>query len=140
MPASGNQRRARRARPLAAKLVSAGLAGLLLAACSQQPLDERSALKQSGSFLQVTTQTPEPAEFVRQSRPGETLDFIPVGVTPPSRAIRPRAASDVQALESELDRERKASQDFARRPKPRSTYDGSKPPRVAPPPKELLPQ
>lgn len=79
--------------------------------------------------LAVTTTPPEPAEFVRQSRPAGAPDFIPVGVTPPPRNAPGRDAGALQKLESDLNAQRDRSRSFARRAVPRSSYDGQIPPR-----------
>ena len=88
----------------------------------------------------VRTEVGEPKEFVRETRAGAPQDFIPVGVTPPARRIAPRNEQGAAALEKELIAARQRSQGAANRPLPRSTYDGSVPPRPAAPPQELLPQ
>jgi hypothetical protein len=88
----------------------------------------------------VRTEVGEPKEFVRETRAGAPQDFIPVGVTPPERRIAPRDEAGAAALEKELMADRLRSQGVANRPRPRSSYDGSVPPRPAPPPKELLPE
>jgi hypothetical protein len=110
-----------------------------LSACMSAPIAEDNATRQAATAIRVATPITEPAAFVRESRPQQTT-YLPVGVTPPQRAIQPRAPAGTAALEAELDAQRRASQNFARRPAPRPTYDGSRPPRVQPPPKELTPQ
>jgi hypothetical protein len=87
----------------------------------------------------VRTEVGEPKEFVRETRAGAPQDFIPVGVTPPARRIAPRDEAGAAALEKELIAARQRSQGVANRPRPRSSYDGSVPPRPAAPAKELLP-
>jgi hypothetical protein len=88
----------------------------------------------------VRTEVGEPKDFVRESRAAAPQDFIPVGVTPPERRITPRNEAGAAALEKELMADRQRSQGMANRPRPRSSYDGSVPPRPAAPPKELLPE
>lgn len=116
------------------------IAALALAGCASEPLDDRNELKRNAIAIGVAAPVGEPAEFVRASRPASAPDYIPVGVTPPARAESPRDAEAQRRLEGNLDAERRRSQAFARRPVPRSTYDGSRPPRVLPPPPELLPE
>jgi hypothetical protein len=86
------------------------------------------------------TEVGEAKDFVRESRATAPRDFIPVGVTPPERRIAPRDEEGVARLEKELLADRRKSQGYANRPRPRSSYDGSIPPRPANPPKELLPE
>ncbi len=118
-------------------LAGMGLMALLpmLAACNETAHYGRTP--QLGG---VRTEIGEPKEFVRETRAGAPQDFIPVGVTPPERRIAPRNEAGAAALEKELIAARQRSQGVANRPRPRSTYDGSVPPRPAPPPKELLPE
>jgi hypothetical protein len=118
----------------------APLAFLALAACASEPFDDQNELKRNAIAIGVAAPVGEPAEFVRASRPANAPDYIPVGVTPPPRAEAPRDAEAQRRLESELDAERRRSQAYARRPVPRSTYDGSRAPRVEPPPPELMPE
>lgn len=116
------------------------LAALALAGCAGEPLNDSNELKRNAIAIGVAAPVGEPAEFVRASRPANAPDYIPVGVTPPARAEAPREAEAQRRLESNLDADRRRSQAFARRPVPRSTYDGSRPPRVLPPPPELVPR
>lgn len=119
---------------LVAALVLAGMAqGLSACLESNHP----GRMPQLGG---VRTEVGEPKEFVRETRAAAPQDFIPVGVTPPARSLAPRDEKAAAALEKDLLADRQRSQGIANRPLPRSTYDGSIPPRPAPPPKELLPQ
>lgn len=121
----------------------APLSGLLmlalLAGCAPQPFADDGLTKRSAALIGAASIPVEPKEFVRAERQA-AAEYLPVGVTPPARAVAPRAAAAAAALEAELDAERKRSRDFANRPTPPASYDGSIPPRPAPPPKELLPQ
>jgi hypothetical protein len=45
---------------------------------------------------------PQAADFVQQSRTGPT-DFIPVGVTPPARALPTRKPDEVATMQSSLE-------------------------------------
>jgi hypothetical protein len=72
----------------------------------------------------VATTEPEPADFVRASRPAGAPEYIPVGVTPPPRGETRRDANAVKKLEGELDAQRKSSRAYAGRPAPKSTYSG----------------
>jgi hypothetical protein len=121
----------------------AGVMGIFatsaLPGCAPQPFADDGLTKRSASVLGAATIPAEPKPFVRDQRQASP-EYIPVGVTPPQRELRPRDAGAASALEAELDAQRRRSQEFATRPQPKATYDGSIPPRPAPPPKELLPQ
>jgi len=123
-----------------ARCAFVALAATLLAGCALAPYDDASPLKQAATLARVATPVSEPAAFVKEQRPAETPGYLPVGVTPPARALRPRDAAGARALEASLDADRKASQNFVNRPRPRPTYDGSKPPKVAPPPQSITPE
>lgn len=110
-----------------------------LAACALSPYDEDGVTKRAATLARVATPTVETQPFVRESRQGETR-YLAVGVTPPKRELQPRSAAQAEQLAAELDAERKRSEEFARRAAPPPTYDGTIPPRVQPPPKELTPQ
>lgn len=98
-------------------LMLAALAGLLCA-CAGDGLTD--------SVRAAQGKAPDPAtqEFVVSSRAGAPQGYIPVGVTPPSRATPVRNAGDVTKLEKELDGQSKASKAFARRAAPKSPYSG----------------
>lgn len=119
------------------------LAGVLmtvvLAGCAPQPFADDGLTKRSAALIGSATIPSEPKPFVRDQREA-TPAYIAVGVTPPQREIQPRSASEAAALEAELAADRDRSRGFATRPAPPASYDGSIPPRPAPPPKELLPQ
>ena len=70
----------------------------------------------------VMTTPPEPADFVRKTRP-EEKDYIPVGVTPVKRDIAARSKGEVQALQAELEAQRQAH----------DALGGRSPPPPAPP-------
>lgn len=115
------------------------IAALALAGCALGPLDDDGLVKRAATLARVATPPGEAPAFIRESRPATTT-YLPVGVTPPKRELQPRGAAGAAALEAELDAERKRSEEFARRAAPAQTYDGTIPPRVQPPPKELTPQ
>lgn len=119
------------------------VAGILMAAalagCAPQPFADDGLTKRSAALIGTATIPSEPKAFVRDQREAAP-NYIPVGVTPPKREIQPRNPAAAAALEAELDAQRKQAQGFASRPAPPASYDGSIPPRPAPPPKELLPQ
>ncbi|MBN8535369.1 MAG: hypothetical protein J0L51_14925 [Rhizobiales bacterium] len=119
---------------VAGVLVTAALAG-----CAPQPFADDGLTKRSAALIGTATIPSEAKPFVRDQREASPA-YIPVGVTPPQRELQPRSASEAAALEAELAAQRDRARGFATRPVPPSSYDGSIPPRVAPPPKELLPQ
>jgi hypothetical protein len=106
------------------------LLAALVAGCMA---DGATTAPSTGRTFGVTTTVAEPVDFVRRSRTGTEEDFIPVGVTPPPRGVQRRDATGVQKLESDLKAQRDRSNSFARRPAPKSSYDGRVPPRVRPP-------
>jgi hypothetical protein len=121
------------------RLAAIVMTGALAAGCAADAVSEGPA----GGVARVVgaaTTPPEPAGFVRESRPAGQSDFIPVGVTPQGRPAPGLSADDLKKLESELDAERDRSRNFARRPAPAPAYDGSIPPRPKPAPAELLPE
>lgn len=126
-------------------VVSVTLLGsaMLLAGCATDNTGTAGAaspLIGAARAIGVATSEPEPADFVRATRPATAPDFIPVGVTPPARAEPKRDAAAVLKLEQELDGQRRKSRGYADRPKPVSSYDGKISPRPTRPPKELTPQ
>ncbi len=127
--------------PPMAILKLAPIAGVLvtLAACAPQPFADDGLTKRSASVLGAASIPGQTKEFVQEQRP-QSLEYLPVGVTPPKREHQPRAAAAAAALEAELDAQRKQAREFATRPQPQATYDGSIPPRPTPPPKELMPR
>ena len=97
----------------------------LIVACASDGAGTAPAANSAAPRLaSLSTPVQEPAEFVRQSRPTGTPDFIPVGVTPPARAEPKRDAAAVEKLEKELDAQRNRSRSYAARPRPASSYDG----------------
>jgi hypothetical protein len=132
--------RFRRPRPwpniarIAGVVVTAALAG-----CAPQPFADDGLTKRSAALLGTAAIPSEPKPFVRDQREAAPA-YIAVGVTPPKRELQPRSAAEAAALEAELTGQRDRARGFATRPAPPPSYDGSLPPRPAPPPKELLPQ
>ncbi|MEJ1938743.1 hypothetical protein WDZ92_51765, partial [Nostoc sp. NIES-2111] len=101
---SKDRRNARMARGFPAlHLAISAAAALLAAACTEtnSPASNRTV---HGLAVAVgaATEPPEPPDFVKASRKGET-DYMAVGVTPPDRKIQPRKGDDVKKLESELE-------------------------------------
>lgn len=113
------------------------LAGLLVSGCALSPFEEESFFRRSTTAVGATGKLPEPAPFVRESRPEETT-FQPVGVTP-KREIDPRTASGVRDLEKQLRDQQATSVKAATRPATPSTYDGKIEPGFKPPQPPPLP-
>ena len=87
-----------------ASLVFAVMA-LALAGCSTDVNPVRDVFVATGVGAK-----PRPApEFIAQSRP-DNLDYLPVGVSAPPRAIRGKTASETKSAEAELDAVRAANE------------------------------
>jgi hypothetical protein len=76
--------------------------GLGAAGCSAQPLSENPSVKGVTDKLNITTTVPPPADFVAKSRP-TSVDYMPVGVVPPARSMKPRDPAKVKELEAEME-------------------------------------
>ncbi|MCP8939137.1 hypothetical protein NK718_11470 [Alsobacter sp. SYSU M60028] len=90
----------------ALRRVGVAAAALTLAACaSTAPSAQESAktppAKSLAETLGFATTPPEPAGFVKKTRP-ENLEYMAVGVTPPPRAVKARTPDQVKKLEQEL--------------------------------------
>ena len=92
-----------------------GLTGVTCAA--QQPSAEQDALRPFTDKFNITTTVPEPAEFVKKSRPA-AMDYRPVGVVPPARGTKVRTADEVKSLEAEMESTRRRHDVAGRRPSP----------------------
>ncbi|MFZ4533079.1 MAG: hypothetical protein ACOYOJ_14860 [Alsobacter sp.] len=84
---------------------------------AQQPAAETDALRPFTDKFSITTTVPEPAEFVKKSRPS-TMDYRPVGVVPPARGTKVRTADEVKSLEAEMESTRRRHDVAGRRPTP----------------------
>jgi hypothetical protein len=94
--------RAARRRGAAPLLAAAALA---LAGCSTDFNPVRDVFVATGVGAK-----PKPApDFVAQSRP-ESLDYLPVGVSAPPRAIRGKTPAETKSAEAELDELRAANE------------------------------
>jgi len=87
---------------------------------AQQPSAETDALRPFTDKFNITTTVPEPAEFVKKSRPA-TMEYRPVGVVPPARGTKVRTADEVKSLEAEMESTRRRHDVAGRRPSPGAT-------------------
>ncbi|CUA85378.1 hypothetical protein IMF23_03090 [Chelatococcus daeguensis] len=78
---------------------------LVLAACTSGGEAVRDVAVATG----LRAEAPRSAEFVAQSRPSD-LNYMPIGVQPPARAIRPRSADEAERLKQELEARRRANE------------------------------
>ncbi len=103
------EQRGRKARTASAnRLLGAVTATLLVAGCSGDSNIVRDAAVATG----LQTKLNEPADFVKNSRSGST-EFMPVGVSAPPRATKPRSPAEVKALEIQLEADRRANETAA---------------------------
>ena len=78
---------------------------LVLAACAQNPAEPARGLAETVRFA---TPVPPMPDFVQASRPASQGDYLPVGVDPPPRAVKPRSPADARATQQELEDQAKA--------------------------------
>ena len=81
------------------------LGPLVLAACAQNPAEPARGLAETVRFA---TPVPPMPDFVQASRPAVQGDYLPVGVDPPPRAIKPKSPQDAKATQQELEGQAKA--------------------------------
>ncbi|ALA16123.1 MULTISPECIES: hypothetical protein [Chelatococcus] len=93
---------------------------LVLAACTSGGEAVRGVAVATG----LRAEAPQSAEFVTQSRP-EDLSYMPIGVQPPARAIRPRTADEAERLKQELEARRRANEAAASEAKALSATPGA---------------
>jgi len=108
-------RGARGALRLLGAMTMLGLTGMTCVA-QQVPADTDSLRPFTDKFS-ITTTIPEPAEFVKKSRPA-AMDYRPVGVVPPARGTKVRTADEVKSLEAEMESTRRRHDVAGRRPSP----------------------
>lgn len=108
-------RAARGALRLIGAMTMLGLMGLTCVA--QQAPADTDALRPFTDKFNITTTVPEPADFVKKSRPA-TMDYRPVGVVPPARGTKVRSADEVKSLEAEMESTRRRHDVAGRRPAP----------------------
>ena len=79
--------------------------GLLQAGCAAtSPYSDQEAASPVKSVVEkvgFATTAPEPQGFVKATRPA-TLDYMPVGITPPARSLKPKKADEVKKMEDDL--------------------------------------
>ncbi len=79
--------------------------GLVQAGCaSTSPYSDqetRNPIKSVVETVGFATTAPEPQDFVKATRPA-TLEYMPVGITPPARSLKPKKAEEVKKMEDEL--------------------------------------
>jgi hypothetical protein len=88
--------------------LAAAAALLALAACAGDANPVRDVALSTG----ISTPPAKAADFVEKSRP-ESLDYQPVGVTPPTRARAAKSAAEVKAAEAEMDQARAQNENKA---------------------------
>lgn len=77
------------------------------------------------------TDTPEGADFVKQTRPAQ-LEYRPVGVKPPERAMKPMTEEELKGLEGSLEARRNSNEAQAAAAKALSNTPMAQPPVVEP--------
>jgi hypothetical protein len=75
-------------------------AALGLAGCESARDGVSSGVMQSATGTAFGPKPAQTADFVTQSRPAQTA-YMPVGVTPPAREIKPKTKAEVAAAEAE---------------------------------------
>ena len=88
------------------------LACAALAGCAPDTNPIRDVFVATG----VGAERKKPVEFVEKSRPA-SVDFTPVGVAPPKRAVVAKPKSGVTAAEAEMDAYRTANENKAKEAK-----------------------
>jgi len=109
------------------------VAGALLSACSSAG-DPGHPLRGVATTVGLATNVGEPKDFVKASRSGRELAYVPIGRGGTPRTVAVRNAEGVRSLTSELDRQRDAKDAYARRALPAGAY-GQPLPSVAAPPR-----
>ncbi len=104
-----------------AGFVAACIVAGLVGACTSAG-DPAHPLRGAATTVGFATTVSEPKDFVKASRSGRELAYIPIGRGGLERPIAVRNAAGIKSLESELDRQRDAVEARARRPLPRGAY------------------
>jgi len=92
--------------------LAGALACVALAGCAADTNPIRDVFVATG----VGAERKKPVEFVEKSRPA-SVDFTPVGVAPPKRAVVAKPKSGVTAAEAEMDAYRTANENKAKEAK-----------------------
>ncbi len=116
-----------------AGFAAAGVVAAAMGACTPAG-DPNHPLRGAATTVGFATTVGEPKDFVRASRSGRELAYVPIGRGGIERPIPVRNAAAVKSLEAELDRQRDAVDARARRPLPAGAY-GQPLPSVAAPPR-----
>ncbi len=107
-----SDRTARTARTLLATLGWA----ILLAGCANEKNVITETVRPITDKTGFSTTVPEAKDFVEASRPQAPKDYIPVGVTPPSRTDKPLTPEQLKKAEGELDSTLKSHEQISGRP------------------------
>ena len=128
----------RRVKPLPIRpriaLLPAIVAGFLVSACTSS--GDAPALNPVRSIAETTgfaTTPPPAADFVQGSRRTDAT-YMPVGVTPPPRALAPKTPEQIKAMENELDSTLNSHSAIAGKPRPKEVYRSAGTRPDAPPP------
>jgi len=97
------------------RLALAVLVSLAAAGCQSSG---DSGVKSAAQAAGFATTVGESKPFVSAQRPGQ-LEYMPVGVTPPQRDIKPKTAKELAAYERSLEAQRVSSQQKAAKPPPK---------------------
>jgi hypothetical protein len=116
-----------------AGFAAAGVVAGLLGACTPAG-DPGHPLRGAATAVGFATNVGEPKDFVKATRSGRELAYIPIGRGGIERRVAVRDAAGVRSLEAELDRQRDAVEATARRRLPAGAY-GQPLPSVAAPPR-----
>jgi hypothetical protein len=93
-----------------------------------------SGVRSAATTIGWATTAPEPKDFVIARRSGSELSYVPIGRGGVERPVVQRNTAAVRDLETQLDQNRDASENFARRQLPGGAY-GQPLPSVAAPPR-----
>ena len=104
--------------------------GMLLAGCSAT--ETNHPLRGAATTVGFATKAGEPKDFVKASRGKTELAYVPIGRGGIERPVPARTAAQAKDLETELDRTRDQSDNFARRQLPPGAF-GQPLPSVAAP-------
>jgi hypothetical protein len=98
-------------------------AGVMLAGCSAT--ETNHPLRGAATTVGFATSAGEPKDFVKASRGKTELAYVPIGRGGIERPVPARSAAQAKDLETELDRTRDQSDNFARRQLPPGAFGPS---------------